>query len=360
MEILKHMKTILIFALCIAIISCGSSEKTKENIMENEVYEKTFVQINGFEQGMFIKGKNINNPVLLFLHGGPGMPEYGLTQKYPTNLEENFIVCWWEQRGAGVSSNKNIKPEDLTVENFVSDTVEVANYLRERFNQDKIYLMGHSWGSFIGLKTVKQSSELFYAYIGVAQTVYQLESEKIAYEYMLEQYKNNNNKRMVKKMEKFDIPNAATIPVNYALFRDKSMHELGIGTMHEMKSVISGIFLPIMQNKEYTFSERINIWRAKSICLNKTNLWDTAITTDLTAEITSVEIPVYFMHGIYDYTVNYSLTKEYYKKINSPLKGFYTFEHSAHSPIFEEPEKVNKILLNDVIKGTNNNRDSNI
>jgi pimeloyl-ACP methyl ester carboxylesterase len=137
------------------------------------------------------------------------------------------------------------------------------------------------------------------------------------------------------------------------------MHELGIGTMHKMKSVITGIFLPIMQNGEYAFSERINIWKAKSICLRKSNLWDMS-TIDLSREITSIEIPVYFMHGIYDYTVNYSLTKEYYEKLDSPLKGFYTFEHSAHSPIFEEPEKVNKILLEDVINGTNNNKDGNM
>jgi pimeloyl-ACP methyl ester carboxylesterase len=341
-------------------ISCKLSKGIKENNMENEIYEKTFVQINGFKQGMFIKGNNINNPVLLFLHGGPGMPEYGLTQKYPTNLEENFIVCWWEQRGAGLSSNKNIEYEHLTVENVISDTIEVTNYLRERFNQEKIYLMGHSWGSFVGLKAAEQNHELFYAYIGVAQIAYQLKSEKIAYKYMLEQYKNNHNRSMVKKMEKYNIPDSVTIPLNYAEFRDKPMHELGIGTMHEMKSVITGIFLPIMQNTEYTFSERINIWKAKSICLNKTNLWDTMIATDLTTEITSIEIPIYFMHGVYDYTVNYSLAKEYYEKINSPLKGFYTFEHSAHSPLFEESERVNKILLEDIINGTNNNKDGSM
>jgi pimeloyl-ACP methyl ester carboxylesterase len=128
------------------------------------------------------------------------------------------------------------------------------------------------------------------------------------------------------------------------------MHELGIGTMHTMKSVISGIFIPIMKNNEYTFSERINIWKAKSICLNKTDLWETMMRTDLTEEIVSVDIPIYFFHGIYDLTVNYYLAKDYYDKIIAPEKGFYTFDNSAHSPIFEEPEKVNKILIEDILK----------
>jgi pimeloyl-ACP methyl ester carboxylesterase len=314
------------------------------------IHEKTFIEIKDNKIGMFITGNSKTNPVLLFLHGGPGMPEYGLTKEYPTYLEDYFIVCWYEQRGAGISYNKENDIKNITIENIVSDTIEVANYLRGRFKQDKIYIMAHSWGTLIGLKTIKQNPELFHAYIGIAQMASQFKSEQIAYEYMIEQYKKLDNKSMVKKLEKFALLTLNTIPLNYAIFRDKPMHELGIGTTHTMKSVISGIFIPIMRNKEYTFFERINIWKAKSICLNKTNLWETMMRTDLTEEIVSVDIPIYFFHGIYDYTVNYSLAKDYYDKITAPKKGFYTFDNSAHSPIFEEPEKVNKILIEDVLK----------
>jgi pimeloyl-ACP methyl ester carboxylesterase len=312
--------------------------------MANPISEKVFVEINGFMQGMFVKSDDANNPVLLFLHGGPGFPEYGLTEKYPTHLEEHFTVCWWEQRGAGISYNRNTNPNDLTIENIVSDTIEVTNYLRKRFNKEKIYLMGHSWGTLIGLYTVKEKPKLFYAYIGVAQIVNQLESEKIAYKYMIEQYSKINNKNMVKSLEKYNILSSNEIKKEYVAFRDKPMHELGIGTIHSMKSVISGIFLPIMRNKEYTFSERINIWKAKSMYLNKTNLWEIMMQTNVSEKITAIDVPAYFMHGIYDYTVNYSLAKEYYKTLKSPLKDFYTFKNSAHSPIFEEPEQVIKIL----------------
>ena len=86
---------------------------------ENAATERVFVEINGIKQGMFIESTDENNPVLLFLHGGPGFPVYGLTKKYPTHLEEVFTVCWWEQRSAGISYNKNIKPDDLTIENIV-------------------------------------------------------------------------------------------------------------------------------------------------------------------------------------------------------------------------------------------------
>jgi hypothetical protein len=173
----------------------------------------------------------------------------------------------------------------------------------------------------------------------------------MAYKYMIEQYSKTNNKNMVKRLGKYNIISLNEIQKKHVAFRDKPMHELGIGTMHSMKSVVSGIFFPIMGNKGYTFSERINIWKAKSIYLNKTNLWKIMTQTDISEKVRSVDVPAYFFHGIYDYTVNYSLAKEYYKILESPIKGFYTFKNSAHSPIFEEPENVIKILFEDVITG---------
>jgi pimeloyl-ACP methyl ester carboxylesterase len=94
--------------------------------------EKIFVDINGVKQGMFIKSKNETNPVLLFLHGGPGMPEYFLTEQYPTGLEDDFTVVWWDQRGAGLSYSGEITPEMMTYEQLIADTLDVTNYLRKR------------------------------------------------------------------------------------------------------------------------------------------------------------------------------------------------------------------------------------
>lgn len=93
---------------------------------------------------MIIKGKNDQNPVLFFLHGGPGNPEYVLVKEYSIGLEDYFTVCWWEQRGSGMSYSSSIQSDTVTLEQMVSDTVEITNYLRERFGKDKIYLMGHS------------------------------------------------------------------------------------------------------------------------------------------------------------------------------------------------------------------------
>jgi pimeloyl-ACP methyl ester carboxylesterase len=300
---------------------------------------------------MLIKSKNEKNPVLLYLHGG--MPEYFLAEKYPAGLEDYFTVIWWEQRGSGLSYSADIPPETITVEQMISDTLVVTNYLRHRFGKDKIYLMGHSGGSFIGIQAAARAPELYYAYIGVAQMSYQLKSEKLAYDYMLQQFKMNGDKEMVRKLEAAPVTMTGGTPDAYLALRDPAMHPLGIGTTHDMKSHITGVFLSALQCRDYTLMEKVNTWRAKAAS-GVSSLWAEQISTDLSKEVTKFDITVYFFSGIYDYTVNYTLAKDYFEKINAPVKGFYTFDQSAHSPIFEEPEKVQKILCEDVLVGTNN------
>ncbi len=315
------------------------------------ISEKLHVNINGVDQGMFIKGKNRDNPVLLFVHGGTGMPEYFLARNYPTGIEDYFTVCWWERRGAGLSYRSKIPQDTITVEQMVSDTLEVANYLRQRFHKDKVFLMAHSGGTFIAAQAAARSPELFHAYVAVGQMSFQLDSERTAYEYMLRKFKEMGNKSMVRRLEEVPTPLSVPLPPSYMAIRDKAMHRLGVGTTRDMKSVISGVFLASLTNPEYTVGEKLNIWRGKMLCDRL--LWNTMLSTDLSKQVTRLDLPVYFFHGQYDYTVSYSGAKSYFEMIQAPVKGFYTFEKSAHSPLFEEPEKVKEIFQVDVLVGTN-------
>jgi pimeloyl-ACP methyl ester carboxylesterase len=307
--------------------------------------------INGVEQGMFIKGRNVHNPVLLYLHGG--MPDYFLTQKYPTSLEDYFTVVWWEQRGSGISFREDIPKETITLDLLISDTLAVTNYLRDRFGKEKIYLMGHSGGTFFGIQVAAQHPELYYAYIGEAQSVYQLESEKLAYDYMLHEYQARGNTKMVERLEAAPVSMETGTPAGYLAVRDLAMHSLGIGTTRDMKSIVTGIFLPSLTFREYTLMDKMNLWRGK-VRNGVSVIWDTSLYADLRQQVTEFDLPIYFLEGIYDYTCNYSLAQDYFEKIEAPVKGFYTFDQSAHIPIFEEPEKALKILLDDILNGTHN------
>ena len=294
---------VFILAGVLLAISPGKPELfLDENgkLLAGSISEKIFVDINGVKQGMFIK---------------------------------------------------------MNVEQMVSDTIELTNYLRQCFGVEKIYLMGHSGGTFIGVQAAARAPELYYAYIGVAQMSYQIKSEQLAYEYMLQQFKENGDTKMVRKLEATPVTMMDGTPDSYLVVRDAAMHSLGIGTTHDMSSVVTGILLPSFQFPEYTLSEKINLWRAKSQS-SVSSLWAEMMVIDLTQQVTELEIPVYFFEGIYDYTVNYTLAKDYFDKLNAPVKGFYIFRESAHSPMFEEPEKTQRILLEDVLAGTNNLSDA--
>jgi len=356
--ILKRVKNIMIIIaaailFCIIaglifllILSPGKMKQfTDENghVLKNSLSEKTFTEINGVKMGMIIKSKDISNPVLLFVHGGPGMPEYWLTDKYPTGFEDYFTVVWWDQRGAGLSYNSNTDADTMTTEQFVDDTIAVTNYLKERFGQDKIYLMAHSWGTYIGIQAAQKAPELFNAYIGVAQDVNVCESEKLAYEYMLNYYKNSGDEKTLKQLKSMPYDSD-----DYNKIRDSVMHRAGIGTTRTMNSVVTGIFFLSLACREYTLTEKINIWRGK-ISSGESTLKDEFYANDLSKTVTKLDLPVYFMSGEYDYTLNYNMAEDYFKQLDAPVKGFYLFQNSAHSPMFEEPEKFLNIIQEDIL-----------
>ncbi len=317
--------------------------------LAGSISEKVRVDINGVEQGMFIQGRNTGNPVLLYLHGG--VPDHFLKDRYPTSLEEIFTVVWWEQRGSGLSYHPDMAPESLNPEQLVSDTVALTNYLRARLGQTKIYLMGRSGGTFFGIQAAARAPELYHAYIAVAQISNQLESERLAHRYMLQRYKDQGNNKMAQRLEEAPVGGTAPLPDAYLRVRDVAMHELGVGTTRDMKSIVTDMFFPSLLHREYTLGEKINLWRGK--LFSGSSLWNTQLSTDLTKKVTRLEIPIYFLHGVYDYTVSYPLAKSYFERLDAPAKGFYTFQQSAHTPFFEEPDKMREILRADVLTGTN-------
>jgi pimeloyl-ACP methyl ester carboxylesterase len=313
--------------------------------IKNSMAEKCFVEINGAKMGMVIKSKDISNPVLLFVHGGPGMPEYFLSQNYPTGLEDYFTVVYWDQRGAGLSYSRDTDKSTISIDQYIQDTIAVTNYLRERFGQDKIYLMAHSWGTYFSIQAVQKAPQLYNAYIAIGQVTNQEESEKLAYQYMLDYYTKANDEKALKRLKENPYPS-----IGYDKIRDDVMHRSGIGTTHEMKSVVTGIFFASFKNREYTLTEKVNIWRGKLLLNKNVQL---SMNDDLREKVTKLDVPTYFFSGVYDYTVNYKMSEEYLVLLEAPVKGFYLFEYSAHSPIFEEPNKVTQIIKSDILLNTN-------
>ena len=135
------------------------SRNTKNIEAENSVADLIKINIGGFEQWVLIRGESINKPILLFLNGGPGTTNIGIAADTQKQLEKNFIVVNWDQLGAGLSYNKSIPKEAMTIEKMIEYTKELIQYLLNRFEKKKVYLVGHSWGSLLGILTAKRYPE---------------------------------------------------------------------------------------------------------------------------------------------------------------------------------------------------------
>ncbi|MCI8409508.1 MAG: alpha/beta hydrolase [Lachnospiraceae bacterium] len=350
MKIAFIVVVVVLFFLIMIILppSTGKIPQFYDNngeLLANSISEKCYLEVDDVQLGMIILAKDMSNPVLLVCGGGPGIPEYLLENIYPSKLVDEFTVCYLEYRGTGLSYNSDINISDMTTERYVTDILEVTNYLRKRFSQEKIYILGHSFGSFVAIKTIQQYPEYYYAYIAMSQICNQKESEYRAYNYMKKQYELSGNNKMLKKFAEYPIHESDEMCKKYfsSSLRDTAMHDLGVGTTHDMRSVITGIFFPSLKCIAYTWQERINIWRGKSVAASFPVAAD-CLDFNAFDNIKTLQIPIYFFAGKYDYTCCYSLQKEFYEQIDAPAKQFYIFENAAHSPIYEDSEKAEKFF----------------
>ena len=342
-SLLAIITLLLIGLLVLALYSPGKLEplKDKEGVeIVGSISEKIFTEIGGIKQGFFIRSENPENPVILFLHGGPGSPELPMFYPFetPERLEKYFTVCYWDQRGAGMSYSSTIDPTTMTLAQFIDDTRQITEYLQQRFNKQKIYLMGHSWGTYLGVKTIEKYPDNYIAFIGIGQISNQLESEKIAYNYMMQHAKEIGDKRAVKKLERFN-PNASDFPsLKYLLSaRSLLMNKYKIGIIHSNEFSVSGLIKNMLTFKGYSISEKLFYFKGSMFSLD--NVWHYVESDNLNETSTKFQVPLYIIHGKFDYQVSHTLARQYFERIEAPDKAFFTFENSAHSPNVEEPDR---------------------
>ena len=163
-----HLRFLLFVAILFAFASCQDTTKDKELTTAiasagDSTSIPQFITLGGIPQAVLIRGLDTTNPVLLMLHGGPGFTEMALFATYNQDLEKDFIVVNWDQRGAGLSYDPSIPDSTMNIQQFVNDAHELVSWLKKRYNREKIYLLGHSWGSILGIHLTQQYPQDFYA-----------------------------------------------------------------------------------------------------------------------------------------------------------------------------------------------------
>lgn len=279
------------------------------------------VDIGGIKQWISIKGTNNSNPVLLFLHGGPGNSAMSYADKFTNELQKHFVVVQWDQRESGKTAKLNVSDKPLSVAQMEEDAVEMINYLRSRFSQDKIYLVGHSWGGFLGLTVAANHPELLKAYFAVSPMVYQLESERLSLQWMINKAKEDDNRQALEELAKVTIP----FQSGDQLYYHRSWLYKLMGNKFPSKDVV------------LTWSKK---WLT---------LFNEASAVNFFEVAPEIKCPIYFFVGRKDYQTHFKLTEDYYNRLKADKKQLFWFHDSGHNLNTKEPTKFQEIIINEIV-----------
>lgn len=307
---------------------------------ENSIAELREVRLNGRKEWISLRGENRDKPLLLFLAGGPGGSQLAATRYELAELEKNFVVVNWEQPGAGKSYSA-IAKKQLTPEIYVKDGTALVRSLLKEFKQEKLYLMGESWGSALGVFMVKERPELYHAFMGTGQMVAFEETEKIDYALAMKLAKENGDQKVVDTLLKNGEPpyygKAVTVKssayLNYlsqAMAKNPEIQNAGFATLRDLSA------------KEYGLLDKVNYLRGILQTFN--HVYPQLYGIDLRKDYPKLEVPVYFLLGKHDLNAPTSLVEDYYEKLEAPEKEIIWFEHSGHNPWMNEPERFVEVV----------------
>jgi len=302
------------------------------------------VEVNGSSQWIFVRGHDRDNPVLLNVHGGPGVTEMWGAREIGLEVEKHFTVVHWDQRGAGKSQGEGYDLNDLTVDTFVEDTLALVHHLRDRFDQDRIYLVGHSWGTILGTLVVRDHPELFHAYVGVNQMVNLLENETVSLRYIRVQAEAEGNEEALAELEGIEPP-----------YLEDNLDDLGVsrrwlfvygGAVRNL-SLLDALHVALT-SPEYSLQDLSAIANMGEVA---GHVWPQLADIDFFTQAPELSVPVYFFVGRHDYQTPSEITERYYNALKAPHKELVWFENSAHVLKFSDPDRYQQMLIEKVLRG---------
>jgi len=321
--------------------------------LPNSIASLEKVRIGGVDQWLIIRGQDVKKPVLLFLSGGPGASEAARVLRFNSELEKHFVVVIWEQRGCGKSYPSINPTSDLTVEQYASDVIELTEMLRTRFDQQKIYLVGHSWGTIIGVLASQARPDLFYAYIGTAQMVDVLETDQVIYDMVLDHSRQTGDTAFVQTLQAQGQPpyygKSPIQPYSTLFGREYSVYEFP-NIKDEAYRRDGDILLLMLKQPEYGWLDRVYYLLGLMNTFNV--VYPQLQDMDYRIDAARFDVPVYLMLGRNDMNNPYQIPEEYFKLLEAPSKQLYFFEDSGHGMIWEEHAKYHDLMINTILPET--------
>lgn len=302
-----------------------------------------YININNSRQNIMIACKNAEYPVLLILHGGPGSPDRPLVLRYNKELFEYFTVVCWDQRGSGLSYNHECLTEKITVDLLLSDLKCLVQHLLSRFGKQKIYLAGHSWGAYLGLRFVSEYPQYIEYYIGTGQGISSEKDEIYKYNFVLREAEKSNDQQALKKLLLFGEPQGYH-------YKNKDMQAKRF--VAKMVQKYGGYINPestLSMNQYFSLYLKhygVNVFKViKGINYSVKYLNPQVNSGDLITCITDLNIPALFISGECDYVCPVEATQNWFEKLTAPKKDFVLIKNASHMVNFEKPDEWCKQII---------------
>ena len=342
----------IVLVFIVSLISYKQLLKSASRIKTpNGISSLEKIVLGNIKQWIFIRGEDQNNPVLIFLHGGPGEPAFGMSSSRSSDerLIKHFTVVHWDQRGAGKSYCKDIPPSSMTLDRLSDDCNELIDYLRERFDIQKVFIVGHSGGTLIGLKTAQKYPEKIHAYVGVSQIINHHEQQRISYNFILEESEKSDKEKEQKAVKAIGPPPYESVRKDH----EKGKHIVRYGGMIHDKTIrrMMAIWFNYLTSPEYSLLEGIRTIRGIGHKFTMDAMWEEIKEINFPKEIQSMNVPIYFFVGKYDMIAPTAPIEHFYNTLEAENgKELVTFENSAHFLMIEEQEKYYGSLIDIVLK----------
>ncbi|WP_227793505.1 alpha/beta fold hydrolase [Paenibacillus guangzhouensis] len=336
-KVIKAVKIIIIVLSLLIGIGMIFPTWTPSIAGEHSISSLEQIEINGTKHAIMIRGVDRRNPIVVFVHGGPGCSEIPYVRKYQRELEQHFTIVHYDQRGSGKSYHFGEDYSNLSADLLVDDLLALTDYVTTQVGQEKVLLIGHSYGTYIGMKAAAKAPDKFTAYIGIGQVADPKVSEIDSLNYSIEQAKRAGHAEDIALLESLRGP----IERGEALTPRSQVRKYGGAArlIDDNRDYYSGF----LWNREYNLLDVIRY--LQGVALSQKILLDEERKYPITELVNHVDIPVYFVMGRYDYMTSAHAARAYFDTLRAPVKDFITFEKSAHYPQFEEKELFSDWLI---------------
>ncbi len=341
LKVLLGLLALFVLAVIYMEITSGQTRPFKDddgNIVPGSIAALEQVELGGVEQWISIRGKNRNNPVLIWLHGGPGSTQMPLAHHQDSELEKEFVVVHWDQRGAGKSNPRGFDENTMSLEQFKADGLELIEHVLNRMEKEKVYLLGHSWGTCLGIELSAENPEYLHAYIGVSQVVDDRRGVEIAYDWLVETAMEKNDRDRKEFLDELGAP-----PYDHGEYRQLARLVSLYGGNFDLDTW--RIALIAFRAPEYRPVDYVRLLGGMSRGGGPLHDEEEMLHFNYIDSVPALEVPVFFLVGANDYNTPARLVEEYYNSLEASHKELVIFEESAHTPFLKEPGPFYQTLI---------------